>query len=415
MISRRRFITGFVTGLTPLAATASAQEYKAQQPAKVFRIGILGTYPPTTPEFAHLWEAFAQGLRERGYIEGQNLVVERRFMEEKAERLPVLAAELVRLKVSVIVAGGQPPPVAAKRATATIPIVMTNFSDPVGLGLVTSLSRPGGNITGLAFLTVELVGKQLQLLKEAVPRVSRVAFLINPSNPGAALQRRGAETTARSLGLQLQVQEVQRPDELAGAFAAMTREHAGGVLLPGDSLFFHHGTQIADLAIKSRLPALFAPREFAEAGGLLAYGASLGDVYRRAAVYVDKILKRRPSSRPAHRGAYEVRAGHQPQDRQGPRPDDPPVAPAAGGSGDRVSRFWDQVEKRGATMVTRIAFVALSLLALATSASAEGAWTVDDGRLVALGVRRHLLHAGVVHGGAASAGSGSREAGAQGH
>jgi ABC-type uncharacterized transport system substrate-binding protein len=138
---------------------------------------------------------------------------------------------------------------------------------------------------------VELVGKQLQLLKEAVPRISRVAFLINPSNPGAALQRRGAEITARSMGLQLQVQEVQRSDELAGAFAAMTRARAGAVLLPGDSLFFHHGTQIADLAIKSRLPALFVPREFAEAGGLLAYGANLGDVYRRAAVYVDKILK----------------------------------------------------------------------------------------------------------------------------
>jgi putative tryptophan/tyrosine transport system substrate-binding protein len=273
---------------TLLAAPLAAE---AQQAGKVFRVGILGTYPPTTPEFTHLWEAFAQGLRERGYIEGQNLVVERRFMEGQAERLPELAAELVRLNVSVIVAGGQPPPVAAKRATATIPIVMTNFSDPVGLGLVTSLARPGGNITGLAFLTVELVGKQLQLLNEAVPRVSRVAFLTNPSNPGAALQRRGAEATARSLGLQLQILEAQRPDELAGAFAAMTREHAGAVLLPGDSFFFHHGTQIADLAIKSRLPALFAPREFAEAGGLLAYGANLGDVYRRAAVYVDKILK----------------------------------------------------------------------------------------------------------------------------
>jgi putative ABC transport system substrate-binding protein len=283
---RRAFLAITAGGLlaAPLAAGA-------QQSTKVFRIGILGTYPPTTPEFAHLWEAFFQGLQACGYIEGRNLVVERRFMEGKVERLPELAAELVRLNVSVIVAGGQPPPVAAKHATATIPIVMTNFSDPVGLGLVTSLSRPGGNITGLAFLTVELVGKQLQLLKEAVPRVSRVGLLTNPSNPGAALQRRGAETTARSLGLQIQVLEVQRPDELAGAFAAMTSDHAGAVLLPGDSLFFHHGTQIADLALKSRLPALFTPREFAEAGGLLAYGADLGDVYRRAAVYVDKILK----------------------------------------------------------------------------------------------------------------------------
>jgi putative ABC transport system substrate-binding protein len=261
------------------------------QPAKVFRIGILGTYPPTAPEFAHLWEAFAQGLRELGYEEGQNLAIERRFVEGKVERLPEVAAELVRLNVSVIVAGGQPPPVAAKRATATIPIVMTNFSDPVGLGLVTSLSRPGGNITGLALLTVELVGKQLQLLKEAVPKVSRVAFLTNPSNPGTALQLRDAETAARSLGLQLQVLEAQRPDELAAAFAAMSRERAGAVLLPGDSLFFYYRTQIADLAIKSRLPALFAPKEFAEAGGLMAYGANIADLYRRAATYVDRILK----------------------------------------------------------------------------------------------------------------------------
>jgi len=189
------------------------------------------------------------------------------------------------------VAGGQPPPVAAKRATATIPIVMTNFSDPVGLGLVTSLPRPGWNVTGLSLLTVELVGKQLQLLKQAVPKASRVAFLVNPGNPGAALQVREAETAARSLGVQLQVLEARSPDELAGAFAAMTRERAEAVLLPGDSLFFFHRSQIADLALKSRLPALSAPREFAEAGGLMAYGANVADMYRRAATYVDKILK----------------------------------------------------------------------------------------------------------------------------
>ncbi|HEY8132359.1 MAG TPA: ABC transporter substrate-binding protein [Thermoanaerobaculia bacterium] len=264
---------------------------EAQQPANVFRIGILGTYPPTTPEFAHLWEAFVQGLRDLGYIEGQNLVVDRRFMEGKAERLPELAAELVRLNVRVIVAGGQPPPVAAKRATATIPIVMTNFSDPVGLGLVTNLARPGGNITGLALLTVELVTKQLQLLTQAVPKVSRVALLTNPSNPGAALQRRDAETAARALGLQLQVLEAQRLDELAGAFDAMTSQRAGAVLLPGDSVLYFYRKQIADLAIKNRLPALFAPREFAEAGGLMAYGANIADLYRRAATYVDRILK----------------------------------------------------------------------------------------------------------------------------
>ncbi len=284
-MNRRTFLT------TSVGLVAASITVEAQQPTNIFRIGVLGTYPPTSPEFAHLWEAFDQGLRELGYIEGQNLVVERRFMEGNADRLPALAAELVRLNVRVIVAGGQPPPVAAKRATATIPIVMTNFSDPVGLGLVTNLARPGGNITGLALLTVELVGKQLQLLTEAVPNVSRVAFLTNPSNPGAALQLRDAQAAAASLGLQLQPLGAQRLDELAGAFDAMIRERAEAVLLPGDSVLYFYRKQIAELAIKSRLPALFAPREFAQAGGLMAYGANIADLYRRAASYVDRILK----------------------------------------------------------------------------------------------------------------------------
>jgi putative ABC transport system substrate-binding protein len=230
-------------------------------------------------------------LRDLGYIEGQNLAVERRFMEGQPERLPALAAELVRLNVRLIVAGGQPPPVAAKRATATIPIVMTNFSDPVGLGLVSSLARPGGNVTGLALLTVELVRKQLQLLTEAVPKVSRVAVLTNPSNPGAALQVRDAKTAALSLGLELQMLKAERLEELAIAFDAMIRERAEAVLLPGDSVLYFYRKQIADLAIKSGLPTLFAPREFAEVGGLMAYGANIADLYRRAATYVDKILK----------------------------------------------------------------------------------------------------------------------------
>lgn len=284
-MDRRTFLTASA-GLVASSLTA-----EAQQTANVPRIGILGTYPPTTPEFAHLWQAFDHGLRELGHVEGRNLVVERRFMEGNAERLPTLADELVRLNVRVIVAGGQPPPVAARRATTTIPIVMTNFSDPVGLGLVTNLARPGGNITGLALLTVELVAKQLQLLTEAVPNVSRVAFLTNPGNPGAALQLRDAQAAASSLGLQLQPLAAQRPDEFARAFDAMTRERAEAVLLPGDSVLYFYRRQIADLAIKSRLPALFAPREFAQAGGLMAYGANIADLYRRAASYVDRILK----------------------------------------------------------------------------------------------------------------------------
>ncbi len=270
--------------LAPLAA-------RGQQAGKVFRIGILGTSPPTTPEVSRNYEAFFQGLRELGYVEGQNIIVERRYSEGRQELLPDLAAELVRLKVDVIVAAGTPTPVAAKRATATIPIVMTNTSDPVALGLVTTLARPGGNVTGLSIQTVELVGKQLELLKQVVPKASRIAFLTNPSNPGSALQLREAQTAARSLGVQLQVLEARRPDDLDRAFAAMTRERARAVLVPGDPVFFLYRTQISELAMKSRLPAMFALREHGEAGGRMAYGPSLRDNFRRAATYVDKILK----------------------------------------------------------------------------------------------------------------------------
>jgi putative tryptophan/tyrosine transport system substrate-binding protein len=286
MMDRRSFLLIALVG-----ALCGPRAVDAQAPAKIFRIGILGTYPATSREYTHLWAAFVQGLRERGYVEGQNISIQRRFMEGKPERLPELAAELVRLNVDVIVAGGQPPPVAAKHATATIPIIITNFSDPVGLGLVKSLSRPGGNITGLALLTVELVGKQLQLLKEAVPNASRVGFLTNPSNPGARLQLKDAQAAGRSLGLQLQVFEAGRPEAFAAAFAAISRDRAGAVLLPGDSLFYYHRAEIAELALKNRLPALFAPREFAEAGGFMAYGANIMALYYRAAAYVDRILQ----------------------------------------------------------------------------------------------------------------------------
>jgi len=224
-------------------------------------------------------------------VEGQNIVIERRYSEGRNERLPDLAADLVRLKVDVIVAAGTPPPYAAKRATTTIPIVMTNASDPVGSGLVASLARPGGNITGLSLLSPELAGKQLELLKETVPKVSRVAVLWNPANPVHTLILRQAEVAARSLRLQLQILEARGPNEFDSAFSAMTKERAGALLVLADPMFFGHRTRLADLAAKSRLPSVFLLREHADAGGLMAYGPSTRDNFRRAATYVDKILK----------------------------------------------------------------------------------------------------------------------------
>ncbi len=270
--------------VAPLAAGA-------EQPGKVFRIGILGNIPLADPEGARLWGAFIQGLRDLGYVEGQNITIEHRYSEGKYERLPDLAADLVRLKVDVIVAPATNPVFAAKQATRTIPIVMTGSGDAVGSGLVASLARPGGNVTGLSTLAPEIVGKQLELLKEIVPRVSRVAVLSNPTNQAYPLLLGEAKVAARSLGVQLQLLEARRPDDFERAFVAMTRERAGALLVLGDGMFLLHPTWIADLAAKSRLPAMYLRREFVEAGGLIAYAPSLRDSFRRAATYVDKILK----------------------------------------------------------------------------------------------------------------------------
>jgi len=284
-MERRRFIEVIAGGLlaAPLAAEA--------QPGKVFRVGILTTGSPTDPSSVHLLGAFFQRLRELGYVEGQNLAVERRFAEGKYERFPDLAADLVRLKVDIIVAAGGLSPFAAQKATKTIPIVMTNQADPVGGGLVASLARPGGNITGLSLLVPEIVGKQLQLLKEVIPRVSRVAILRNPANKTHAHSLKEVEVAARSLRVQPQTFEARGSEEFDGAFAAMTRERAGALLVLSDPMFWFNRTRIADLAATQRLPTMFAQREHAEAGGLMAYGANLSDALRQAATYVDKILK----------------------------------------------------------------------------------------------------------------------------
>ena len=264
---------------------------EAQPAAAIPRIGFLSPSPVSDPRAARFLEAFRQGLRELGHTEGRNIVIETRFGEGKFDQLPGLAAELVRAKVDVIVTYTTPAAQAAKRATATIPIVVATVIDPVTAGLAASLARPGGNITGLSQMVPDLVGKQLQLLKEVDPKISRAALLLNPANPAHALAIRDVNVAMRSLGMQLQLVEVRGPSELESAFAAMTTERAGAVVVLVDSMLIDHRTRIADLAARHRLPAVSATIETAEAGGLMAYGPSVRDMFRRAAAYVDKILK----------------------------------------------------------------------------------------------------------------------------
>ena len=285
-MNRRAFLCGLTLGTLSRSLAAEAQEYKA---GKVARIGLLSQGSPTSGQ--HIREAFRQGLREVGYVDGQNIVIEYRYAEGKAERLPDLAAELLRLKVDVIVAGGTLAPLAAKHATGTIPIVMSAAGDPVGTGLVPSLAKPGGNVTGLSNFSADLTAKRLQLLKEILPGVSRVAVLWNGANPIAALLMRETEAAARTLGLQVQSLEVRGPDDFENALPAAIRGGAGALIVVEDPLTFQYRMRIADFAARNRLPAIDGYREYAEAGALMAYGANLADLYRRAATYVDKILK----------------------------------------------------------------------------------------------------------------------------
>ena len=282
MISRRRFLTGVAIGLAPIGAAAHAQEYKAQQAGKIFRIGSLGTGIP---------DLLRQGLHEVGYVEGVNVGIEWRDAEGKPERFDDLAAELVRLKVDVIVASNPAATFAAKRATTSIPIVMVNTPDPVQLGLVASLGRPGGNITGTTTLSADLSVKQLELLKEAVPRVLRIAVLWNPTNPWHPLALSGAEAAAPRLGVQLQALEVRRPEDMDNAFAAMTRDRAGAVLVLSDPMTFFYRRRLAGLAAKRRLPAMYGVKGYVDAGGLMSYWAQQEELYQRVGSYVDRILK----------------------------------------------------------------------------------------------------------------------------
>jgi len=271
-----------------LAFLAMSLVAQAQQAAKVYRIGYLGT-TPTTPE---IWQAFVEGLREHGYVEGQNIIIERRYSNGRTERFSALAAELVRLRVDILVAVAAPATRAAKEATTTIPIVSVAVQDPVALGSVQSLARPGGNITGPTLTGgLAIVGKQLELLKETVPGVSRVAVLWNPANPMLPQQLRDAEIAAPSLNVQLQPVEARSPDEFDRAFSAILQGRPGALLVLTDPMFFGQRTRLADFAARNRLPALYGLRAHVEAGGLMAYGASIPALFRRAAGYVDKLLK----------------------------------------------------------------------------------------------------------------------------
>ena len=267
--------------LAPLAADA-------QQAMRVPRVGVLA---PGVPPLAH-FEAFRQGLRDLGHLEGQTIVLEPRWEEGKPERYAALANDLARLKVDIIVAGTTPAALAAQKATATIPIVMsaTGAGDPVELGLVASLARPGGNITGLILQTHELAGKRLELLKETVPSVSHVALLWNPAQVHQR-QVKEHEAAARSLGMRLQPLEARGPGDFEGAFKAASQGRAGALIMAQSALFSIHRARLAELALNSRLPTISGETGFAQAGGLMNYGPNIVDSWRRAATYVHKILK----------------------------------------------------------------------------------------------------------------------------
>jgi ABC-type uncharacterized transport system substrate-binding protein len=274
-----------------LCALLSALCYSAsaQQPKRVPRLGFLAAVSPAA--LSDRTEAFRQGLRELGYVDGKNIVIEYRYAEGKLQRLPVLVAELVRLKVNVIVTAGPPATRAAREATVAIPIVMAQDSDPVGNGFVASLARPGGNITGLSTLSSELNGKRLELLKEVVPKFSRVAVVGNSTVPSNVQALKETELAAGALKVQLQYLDVLNPKDIETAFRAASKGRADAVLALNNPVLSAQRTRVAELAVKSRLPAIYERLEYVKDGGLMSYGVSSTDLYRRAATYVDKILK----------------------------------------------------------------------------------------------------------------------------
>jgi len=261
----------------------------AQSSDKMPRIAWLN--PGSVASHGTLYEAFKQGLREHGYIEGQNIVIEQRWVEGKFDRLPAAAAELVRWKPDVVVAAGANAIQATKAATTTIPIVMATMNNPVGIGFIASFARPGGNITGMSNQSEDLMQKMLELLKAVVPMAARIGVLGNPANPINAGNWRETQAAAKALGVRIDLGEARRPDEIEAAFAAIAKQRPEAVLVMVDAMLVNQRKRVADLAARYRLPTMYPFREFVEVGGLMSYGASLQDNYRRAATYVAKILK----------------------------------------------------------------------------------------------------------------------------
>jgi putative tryptophan/tyrosine transport system substrate-binding protein len=290
VIDRRAFIT--MVGASMLAVPLAVE---AQRPGKLYRVGIL-TNKVSDPAEARLWQAFRSGLRERGWIEGQNILIEFRAAEGNTARLPELAADLVRLKVDLIVARSSTFVQAAKEATASIPIVFLIHADPVGTGHVTSLARPGGNVTGLTAMMTDLAPKELELLISAVPVAKRIAVLWNPDTPSHTPALKAVEEAGRTLRVQVQAVGARTAAELEGAFTAMARARAQAVLVLGNPLFLGERQRVAELAIKRRLPTVFNLKDNVDAGGLMSYSPNYDDLYQRGAIYVDKILK---GSKPA--------------------------------------------------------------------------------------------------------------------
>ena len=294
-MNRRVFLAGLSTSLlvTPLAA-------EAQLPAKVPRVGYLFSFTPA--EGKHLWDACRHGLRELGYVEGQNVVLEPRWADGRHERLPALAAELVRLKADVIVSAATPASRAAKAATGSVPIVVVAGGEPVKTGLVTSLARPGGNLTGLSLLTTDLSGKRLELLAEFVRPILRVAVLTHPDNPVHALFLEETREVAPRLGTHIQLLQARNPSEIEQAFDAASAGRVAALIVLDDPVIWSYRTQIVAHAAKRRLPVMYGYREFVDEGGLMSYGPDRIDHYRRTAIYVDKILRgAKPADLPVQR------------------------------------------------------------------------------------------------------------------